>query len=335
MNFEVRYLTEDEFLLWDEFVDKSPQGSIYSKSFWLKSISEITDRKFKILAAFKGGNIFGGIGLCIRKTILGNIISSPLLTPYNSLILREPDTKYPSRITSENLELIREIISKLEIKECGAVAIQNRPSINDIRAFSWNNWDTKVQYTYEIPLFDLDSLKATLAHNVRKQIRKSEETNVQIRTVDDCGKFYSLFSQSLERQNRPVPIKENKFRSFYESLKQHNCCRMYFAEMKSGETVSARITLFTKNQVAHDWVAGASPEYFQTGATPFLLWRIIEDLSQQGYRYLDLNGANIENIAKFKSEFGGRLVPYYTTSKYNSRILKLAMKLALAARRKA
>lgn len=328
---EIRPLTEDEFPLWDDFVDESPQGSIYSKSFWLKLISEIAGMRFRILAVFQGGSMCGGVGLCFRKTMFGDIVRCPLLTPYNSIILEKPSTKYPSKVTSDNLKVVAAIIHELETTKYASIEIRNRPSIDDIRAFSWDGWDVKVGYTYEVPLFNLEELKSTMAHSVRKQINKCEEANVHITTEDNYNEFHPIYRLlTSRRQNIPMSIGENKFKTLYENLKQHNCCRMYLAHLENGESISIRITLFTKNEVAHDWVAGANPEYFQTGATPFLLWKIIEDLSQQGYRYLDLNGANAENIARFKSEFGGKLVPYYTVRREKP-FLKVPLFLARKA----
>jgi CelD/BcsL family acetyltransferase involved in cellulose biosynthesis len=329
-DFEIRALGENEFSLWDDFVDQSPQGSIYSKSFWLRAMSELTNAQFKILSAFKGGTICGGIGLCFRKTIIGNVVFRPVLANYSSIVLRKFDTKYPSRVTSDSMELIRSLMSELETKEYALVRIENRPAIDDIRAFSWNHWDIDVHYTYEVPLHDLESLKSVVAHSIHKQIRKCEEAGIRISVVDDCERFYSLYKMSFERMNRGGPqIDEYRFKKLYGELTQHGCCKTYFASLENGEAVSARIVLFTKNEVAHDWVAGADPHYFQTGATPFLLWQVIQDMSQQGYKYLDLNGANQESIAKFKSEFGGRLVPYYLVSRYGSPVTKMALRLRL------
>ena len=324
-NIEILH-PHDSLEEWDRFVDDSPQGSIYSKSFWLKAITGVTGGTFRILAAFKGGNLFGGIGLHIRRSPLGNIMNCPILTPYNSIILKKPDSKYPDKVEAENLGITDALIQSLQTEgKYNIIDISNRPSITDIRSFKWKGWERDILYTYEIPLYDLDAHVEILAHSIRKQIRKSQESGIRVAVHDDPEKFYSLFSMPFTRQKRAAPVCRSKFYELINELRPHNCYRMYFAELESGEAVSARIALFTKNETAHDWVAGADPAYFQTGATPFLLWNIMKDLAGMGYRCLDLNGANIEHIARFKSEFGGKIAPYYAVSKYGSPLFKLAL----------
>ena len=322
---------KDSLEEWDRFVDSSAQGSIYSKSFWLKAISAVTGGSFEILAAYKGGNLFGGIGLHIRKSFLGNVVNCPILTPYNSILLKKQDTRYPGKAESENLEITEAIIQSLDdSSKYSVVEIKNSPHLTDVRPFSWKGWGRNILYTYEIALHDFNRQAELISHSVNKQIRKCRESGVHISAHDDPEKFYRLFSMPFVRQQISLPITWEKFRELMDQLKQHECYRMYFAELENGEAVSARIALFSDNEIAHDWVAGADPQYFQTGATVFLLWKVIEDLAEKGYKFLDLNGANIGHIAKFKSEFGGRLAPYYEVTKYNSPLLKLA----LMARRK-
>lgn len=45
----VRYLSEDDYEVWNHFVDQSPQGFLWDYSWWLDAI---TDSDFKICALF-------------------------------------------------------------------------------------------------------------------------------------------------------------------------------------------------------------------------------------------------------------------------------------------
>jgi len=322
------FLTENNFHLWDEFIDSSAQGSIYSKSFWVESISKLTNTQFKILAVLSGQDILGGIVIYIKKNPLGKMVKCPPLTPYNSIILKDPVTKYPSKITSKNLEITKTIINTLENSNYASIEIKNSPSLTDNRAFIWKNWDLNVSYTYKVPLFDIDNLKEIIGSNVRKQIKKCEKTGIHVITDFKNNDFQSMYGVLTSKEkNFPRSIEEDKFKNFLEGLKNKNCYRIYTANLKNGEIISVRIALFTKHCVAHDWVAGTNPEYLQSGVTPFLLWKIIEDLSQKKYKYFDLNGANSETVAKFKSEFGGKLIPYYTARRVKP-YLKIPLFLA-------
>ena len=53
---EVKYLSASEFELWSDFVEKSPDGSIYSAAEYLDILCEATGGHYKILAAFQGND---------------------------------------------------------------------------------------------------------------------------------------------------------------------------------------------------------------------------------------------------------------------------------------
>ena len=51
-NFKFRNLEKNEYEMWNEFVDKSPQGSIFAKTFWLDAVGT----KYNILGCFDKGD---------------------------------------------------------------------------------------------------------------------------------------------------------------------------------------------------------------------------------------------------------------------------------------
>ena len=56
---QLRYLTIEEYPLWDNFVDLSPQSSIYAKSWYL----QILQCPFQILVVIKNAQILAGLVL--------------------------------------------------------------------------------------------------------------------------------------------------------------------------------------------------------------------------------------------------------------------------------
>jgi SAM-dependent methyltransferase len=73
MNY--RILEECDYPRWDEFVDLSPQGGIYSKSFYLKSIGY----PFKFGVVEENGEVIGGIVLAKNEV---GVLSNPLFVKY-------------------------------------------------------------------------------------------------------------------------------------------------------------------------------------------------------------------------------------------------------------
>ena len=97
MNSKVRLLTEDERSLWDNYVDESPQGTVFHKSFWL----EASGRKYVIYGYFRGGELYAGICLTYITKFGINVASQPEMTPYSGVLFKEHYIKYVSKLSAE------------------------------------------------------------------------------------------------------------------------------------------------------------------------------------------------------------------------------------------
>ena len=106
-NCEIKFITEEEYEEWDAFVDLSPQGNIFNKSFWIRSVSD----EFQILVLKENGKIIGGI---VLPSVKGKFFRNPKLTPQLGILLLPEDgkTKYSKRL-SKDMEVITTIIEAL------------------------------------------------------------------------------------------------------------------------------------------------------------------------------------------------------------------------------
>ena len=97
--YEIRALDQSEFARWDEFVQKSPQGTLFHTTLWL----EASGVPFRLLGCFRGSEMHGGcaIGIVGRRTA-GR--PYPSLTPYLGVLYPLSDAKYVTEI-SNNKEI--------------------------------------------------------------------------------------------------------------------------------------------------------------------------------------------------------------------------------------
>lgn len=69
------------------------------------------------------------------------------------------------------------------------------------------------------------------------------------------------------------------------------------------------------NDTAYFWKGGVRNSHQNISVNSMLHWRIISDLitdpSLESIRWYDLVTVNNERIVRYKSKFGGELVPYY------------------------
>ena len=144
MNFEVRPLTEDEWSLWDDFVDESPRGTLFHKSFWL----EASGGRFVIYGYFRGKELYAGIPLSYRLRLGIKVASQPNLTPYSGVLFKERDAKYVSKLSAEK-EASRKIAQRLK-SDFPLVHFGFSPGPVDLQPFIWEGFSPSIMYTYII-----------------------------------------------------------------------------------------------------------------------------------------------------------------------------------------
>lgn len=109
MKQEVRYLTEDEIPLWDELVDRSPQGCVFCQSWWIRASC---GSNFRILGCFKGGRLVAGIPLHFTRYGPLKVCRMPKLSQSWGPVLEPIEGKYVSRLSRE-MALPRALVEHL------------------------------------------------------------------------------------------------------------------------------------------------------------------------------------------------------------------------------
>lgn len=319
----VEYLSENQFERWDRFVDASNQGSIYNKSFFLQALCEAAGTQFRILTIWKGEEILGGIGLHFAKSQYGDLVHSRGLLYYNGLVLRNFDTKYPSSLTYRQIEIVQPLLQELDDKKYASIELTNRHTLTDARPFIWDGWHVGLRYTYEVPIHDLNKLWDGAEQNIRRLIKRCDQAGMQLVTNDDFKTFYGFHLATCQRKRLSPYLPFERFKTLYTALKMRGCAQIFFAVLPDGKPIAAQIVLSTSHPVTHTWAAGSDAEHLDTGAAAFLRWKVFEDLNKRGFQSNDLTDAMEPHVAKFKSQFGGNLVPCFMVSKINSRALRI------------
>lgn len=337
---QIRYLDSSEYDLWDCFVDESPQGSIYSQSYFLDEFCKVSGGQFRILAAYKRDELLGGIGLYYRKSRYGDMIRLQAPLYYNGFVLKRFDSKYPSINSSREAEIVRVILDELEGGAYASAELANRFTFDDPRSLLWRGWQVWPRYTYVVPIQDIESQWIKVEQNLRRLISRCKKEGMTLEQSADADAFYSMNESTYLRKGVRPYLRRDQFLSLYDALSRRNACQIYFATTATGKRAAGQIVLMSKHPVTHTWMAGSDPEFLRSGASAFLRWKAFEDLNRRGYAYNDLTDAMNETVAKFKSQFGGDLrssfVMYKTFSsklRFHNRIGSLYARSVNAARR--
>jgi hypothetical protein len=116
----IRDLPASEFDAWDRLNAASPQGSPYSTPAYLDALCTAAGGNFRILAADRGGQLAGGIGVYERDTPAGRYVSPRLLLYYLSPVLAAQETKYPSQRTAREIEVLGALADALAARGYGS-----------------------------------------------------------------------------------------------------------------------------------------------------------------------------------------------------------------------
>ena len=316
-NIEVRELKKEEYKMWDELVERSPHGTIFHKSFWLTTSSEMLNKKLKIYGCFEKDILVGGCSLYTYKIKrFFKMASSTIeMTPYGGVILA-PSTSTKVREQEQTYrDIIKPLCNAFDKEHFDHIQITNSPDFIDIRPFTWNGWDGRILYAYYLNL-DTD-IEKSISRDVGRSIRKAIKNDITIKRSNKPLIFYKLFSMTFERQNLKPPVTEKFFENMIDMLESKNVGKMWIAETPSGEEASAEIVIWD-NKRAYGWSAATHTELRKTGAYSLLLFNVFKDMQNRGFKEINLMAANTPQLAEFIASFNPKLVSYYSVEKKTS-----------------
>jgi len=302
---EIRPLNEDEFPMWDDFVDESPQGTLFHKSFWLRALGSTPI----IYGCFRGGTLFAGFPLPCRTEFGIKLAMSPPLTPYLGVIFKHQDTKYVTRLSQEK-RISREIARTLK-GGFHHVSYGFPPGMVDLQPFVWEGFATSVTYTYIIHLEnELENIWMSLTDKNRNQIRKAEKDGITVVLSDDFNYTVSLVEKTFARQNKSL-FPKSAACAYNDVLKKRNQCKSFLAKDINNNLVAA-VYIAWDNKRSYYQLGGYDSEKSHGGASALALWEAIRfSKNELGLREFDFEGSMIPRLEEFFREFGGELISCY------------------------
>lgn len=294
---------------WDSFVQASPEANPFSDPAFLDAMTQATGCQCDIWVAVKGDAWQAGAAVFYLSGPGGKQCVHPPLTAYKPVLFYPQlrSKSYPSKITHEFLAITR-FLNKALSQQYWNISQVLLPDTDDIRPWVWEGWKAQPHYTY---LLDVTQ-EMKLSPSVRKHARKCVDAGFKISLDWAPEEFWRLFQLTMERQSIDVALKQEEFYGLAEALRQAGLAWMVTAISPQGVAASSRIELaLPKSTRVYDWAAGNDPAFFTSGVSSWLMTKAAERIKELGFKQWDLCGADNESVAKFKSELGGRLTPYF------------------------
>ena len=302
-----RFLTEADYPAWIGLVARSAEGSIYSHPDYLDALCEAAGGRFRILAAQKGDDLSGGVALYERGSGASAFVGPRLLLYYNGFLLRPYETRYPSERTARRNEILRALGERLSALRFDRITLRCRSPLHDVRALLAQGWTARPQYSYVVPLADLERLRGRMEGNLRRLVDRCASQGLSVTEDDDFDGFFRLHRQTHERTRMPLYLPEAEFRRFFQRLRGRGLARLYHARLPGGEVVSTQLVLTGAHPVSHTACAATDAAHRNLGSTAFLRWEVFRRLSAEGIAANDLTDAALNPVTHFKAQLGGDL----------------------------
>ena len=306
---------------WNDFVESSDNGTIFSHSAYLSAISGRVKRYYCLK------NQEPRAALAIIESREGDRVIQDDLFIYNGMMF-SPDI---GRMNHAKQHSERFRITEFAATELAAayrqVHLTFHPTVTDIRPFLWVNYGTDlpkfvpdIRYTSYLDLSgfasDVSWENTDLFHKAspsrRQEIRYAAGKQVTTVETFDVEKFLQYYHMTMTRQSVAVPQDHlQKMRGIMENLRNRGMGRMFTAYNQSGEAGS--MAFFGVDSKRGYYLFGANhPEMRDQHCGTQVLWEALRVLSRDGIQTVDLEGVNSPNRGWFKLSFGGTLVPYFS-----------------------
>lgn len=297
------FLSPNDTAIWDDFVAKSPQGSIFAKTGFLEGL----DVKYRVGVLTDKGKIKAGIVL--TKNELG-AYSNPLLVKYLGILLSPTphDAKYVTSFGKES-NLIDELVGNL--RHYHSFDYTFHPQFTNWLPFYWAGYRQETRYTYVFNNFqNIGQLINDAAPRVRRNLAKAESNDIYVRYGLSLDDFFKVNSLTFERQGAPPPYSKNKLRILYERLSVTGQMHLLGAFNKSGDLISV-CGVVNDQRCAYLLFNGSDYRLAETGANTKLVIETLRFCSNFVSRF-DFEGSMIRDVEFFYRSFGAVQTPYFS-----------------------
>lgn len=309
---------------WDAFVDKSAQGSVYCKSWWLDAVCPDA---YELIAVRRDGLIRAGMALPVARAGGRPSVRMPPLTQTLGPLLWLPcGQKYGSQLSYE-MKILRELVAAIPASD--EFFVNCSQQFTNWLPFHWAGYSQTTRYSYQIDdLTDLPAVFEGMSDKTRNIIRKAEKAGIRVEECDDLQAALPLFEMTYTRQGMSFPYDPALIERIDRGASAHAGRKIFLARDNTGRPHAAIYIVHTP-RCAYYVMQGTDPELRASGAPLLAHWRAIQFAATVSQRY-DFVGSMMENVERVFRSFGAVQKPYFSI--YRSRRQATLRELAAKGR---
>ena len=301
---------------WDQFVETSPQGSLFHKWAFLKTVERHSKYKFLPYCVYSGEEL-----RCIFPFFIGRnhgltALNSP---PWHTQIpylgpTFDPSVQERRTVGREKIfeQVVGEVCKEIDTIAPNIVSITTVPDFLDVRFFMWKNYREHVRMTYAIDLErSLDEIWASFSRHCRQRIRQLSAYSPEIQQTDDVSGMLDIWRSRFSELGMRVPLLSDSYlkelvAAFPQDVTVYN--------LTIDGRLAAAIACCAMQKGRYGlWIGGVSARR-DLGVNEYLDWEVVKRAKSEGFKKLDL-GPSDAGPSQYKAKFNPALEPYWTLEK--------------------
>jgi hypothetical protein len=287
------------------FVDASPQGIMYCKTWWLEAL---VPGRWEVLLLRSGPAIRAAWPLVYAAD--GQNIGMPPLTQKLGVLYAPSEARYTKRLGDE-IVACDELIAA--VPEHVAVQQRFHEAFTNWLPFMWRGFEQQTLYTYVFD--DLESVgdyMSRMANDCRQRIRAAQK-ELRVRESEDLKLMYDVNCLTFDRQNEKCPFSLATVERLHNACRANAGSRILIAEDPQGNIHASDYMVYDP-RVAVSIIQGADPRFRKGGAQRLLDWDSINFAATVSKRF-DFEGSVMQGVEPYNRGFGAKQMPYFSISR--------------------
>ena len=320
MAVRIKQYSECSKECWDVFVNQSYHGWIWHLSDFIEvKLYWENHSNLSFAVVDEGDEIVAIFPLFLIGAKKFRVLNTPTFDNIGGWVI-DPQIKDKQPVLNALKEECQKIITK---NNCSLININFATAslLHDKDPLFFSGIEGQSAY---IGVLDLTKEISVLWSNIRKghksEINKGEKKGLSFRlaTTQDLGLYYEMHEATCKRsdiQPHPKPYFEKIFRYFIPSGKS------IVGLAYEGRNPIAVANYAVYKGVSTYWTGASFDTALKNGANHFLHWKLIQELKTNNVQKIDMGPLispnatqKIQGIGKFKTGFGGEILPIYKYS---------------------
>jgi hypothetical protein len=322
---------------WDQFVETSPQGTLFHKWDFLKTVERHSEWRFLPYSVYSGEEL-----RCIFPFFIGRdnrltVMRSP---PLNAQIWYlgpafDPSVQALKAIATEKIfeQVTDELCREIDKIAPNYFFIATVPNFLDVRFFIWKNFTAHLRFTYAIDLErSLDEIWASFSRRCRQEIKYVGAHSPEIQQTNDVGPLLDIWRQRFSERGLEVPLLNDSYlkelvAAFPQDVTVYNL-------IIDGKLATATACCVMQKERYGYWIGNVNARK-DLSVTDYLIWEVVLRAKSEGFKKLDLGTSNLR-LSKFKAKFDPLLEPFCIVEKSDAldKIAKFAYPKLAGLRRR-